>query len=42
VITTVSIGHLDSLADVAENITGVPAGGPCPTRSFLPRTRSSW
>ena len=25
VITTVSIGHLDSLVDVAENITGVPA-----------------
>ena len=25
VITTVSIGHLDSLADIAEKITGVPA-----------------
>jgi two-component system, OmpR family, sensor histidine kinase KdpD len=30
VITTVSIGHLDSLADVAENITGVPAGRTVP------------
>jgi two-component system sensor histidine kinase KdpD len=30
VITTVSIGHLDSLVDVAENITGVPAGQTVP------------
>jgi two-component system sensor histidine kinase KdpD len=30
VITTVSIGHLDSLVDVAENITGVPAGKTVP------------
>jgi two-component system sensor histidine kinase KdpD len=30
VITTVSIGHLDSLADVAENITGIPAGKTVP------------
>jgi two-component system sensor histidine kinase KdpD len=30
VITTVSIGHLDSLADVAEKITGVPAGETVP------------
>jgi two-component system sensor histidine kinase KdpD len=30
VITTVSIGNLDSLVDVAENITGVPAGKTVP------------
>jgi two-component system sensor histidine kinase KdpD len=30
VISTVSIGHLDSLADVAEKITGVPAGETVP------------
>jgi two-component system sensor histidine kinase KdpD len=30
VITTVSIGHLDSLADVVEEITGVPAGETVP------------
>ena len=30
VITTVGIGHLDSLADIAEKITGVPAGETVP------------
>jgi two-component system sensor histidine kinase KdpD len=30
VITTVGIGHLDSLADIAEKITGVPAGTTVP------------
>jgi two-component system sensor histidine kinase KdpD len=30
VITTVGIGHLDSLADIAEKITGVPAGKTVP------------
>jgi two-component system, OmpR family, sensor histidine kinase KdpD len=35
VITTVSIGHLDSLADVAENITGVPAGRTVPDSVVL-------
>jgi two-component system sensor histidine kinase KdpD len=30
VITTVSIAHLDSLADIAEKITGVPAGKTVP------------
>ena len=42
VISTVSVGDLDSLADVVAKITGAAPRQTCPIRSSARRARSSW